>query len=139
MRETTNVYCNLTFTSDTDKFNIADFESHIQISKKRSWIKGDLQHPDFEESARLDSRVVLESNISKDYDGSEVITEFFNYLISKKSDILILKKKYNASLYFDVVINLEDEFSPVVFLQHKHLSYLTDIGSSLNYSVYDYK
>lgn len=137
--EITNLYCTLTFHSDTEKFNLMDFENKIQIDKNRSWAIGDFQHPDYEESIRIDSSVVIKSNISHNYDGTEIISEFFEYLTLKKEDILNLKKQYKASLYFDIVVNLESEDSPVVFLSQEHLAYLNDIGASLNYSIYDYK
>lgn len=135
----TNLYCTLTFHSDTEKFNLKEFENKIQLYKKLSWTIGDLQHPDYEESARIDSSAVIKSNTSHNYDGTEVISDFFEYLNSKKGDILELKKKYKALLHFDIVINLESNDSPGVFLSHEHLLFLTEIGASLNYSVYDYK
>lgn len=135
----TNLYCTLTFRSDTEKFNLNDFESKIQLYKKKSWIIGDLQHPDYEESTRVDSSAVIKSNTSYNYDGTEVISDFFEYLKFKKEDIIELKKKYKAILHFDIVVNLESNDSPVVFLNDDQLLFLTEIGASLNYSVYDYK
>lgn len=69
----TNLYCTLTFHSDTEKFNLKEFENKIQLYKKLSWTIGDLQHPDYEESARIDSSAVIKSNTSHNYDGTEVI------------------------------------------------------------------
>ncbi|MEK3993124.1 DUF4279 domain-containing protein [Robertmurraya sp. FSL R5-0851] len=136
---TTNLYCTLTFRSDTEKFNLSEFENKVRLYKKRSWKIGDLQHPEYEESARVDSSAVIKSDTSHNSDGTEVISEFFKYLILKKEEIMNLTQQYKASLYFDIVINLESDDSPVVSLNQEHLCYLTEIGASLNYSVYDYK
>ena len=89
----TNLYCTLTFRSDTEKFNLNDFESKIQLYKKLSWTIGDLQHPDYEESARIDSSAVIKLNTSHNYDGTELISDFFGYLFLKKRRHIRIEKE----------------------------------------------
>jgi Domain of unknown function (DUF4279) len=135
----TNIYCMLTFRSESEPFYVPDFEERVHLYNKLTWSIGDLQHPNYYLSARTDSSAVIKSAVSDDYDGTSVIKDFFQYLQMKKVEVLQLKHKYKASLYFDIVINLESSDSPVVFLMVEHLALLTEIGASINYSVYDYK
>lgn len=135
----TNIYCTLTFHSNKEKFDLSNFESKIQLYNKTSWSIGDLQHPNYEDSARLDSTAVIKSETSKDYDGKEVISSFFNYLFSRKEDILELKSQYMANLYFDVIVNQESSDSPVIFLEPNHLTLLSEFDASMNVSIYDYR
>ena len=135
----TNLYCTLTFYSDSERFEMNDFQSKLKISQKRSWTIGDLQRPDLEESKRPDSSVVVMSDVSEDNDGTNMIVDFFKYLISKKEEILFLGKKYKADMSFDIVVNLESCDSPIIILNQDQLVFLAEIGAKLNCSVYDYK
>ena len=135
----TNLYCTLTFYSDSKKFDMSDFKNKLKVASKRSWTIGDLQHPDYEESKRIDSSIVIMSDVSKDNNGINVISDFFKYLTSKKEEILFLKEKYETNMYFDIVINLESCDSPIVSLSQDQLLLLVTIEAELNCSVYDYK
>lgn len=72
----TNLYCTLTFYSNSEKFEMNDFQSKLKISQKRSWTIGDFQRPDLEESKRTDSSVVVISDVSEDNDGTNMIVNF---------------------------------------------------------------
>ncbi|TYS67479.1 DUF4279 domain-containing protein [Sutcliffiella horikoshii] len=134
-----NIYCTLTFHSNKEKFDLSIFESKIQLYRKTSWSIGDLQHPNYQDSARLDSTAVIKSETSKDHDGKEIISSFFHYLYSKKEGILELKNQYNATLYFDLIVNQDSSDSPVIFLDPNHLTLLSELDASMNVSIYDYR
>lgn len=138
--EVTNLYCILIFWSDKEKFDLSEFESNFEImQKKGSWTIGDLQHPDYELSKRTDSKVLLKSEVSDDFDGTDVINNFFNYLSEKKEVILSLKEKYSAEMYFRIIQNLNSEDTPVVRLSKEQLSFLVEVEAPLDCIVYDYK
>lgn len=135
----TNLYCTLTFYSDSEKFEMNDFQNKLKVSQKRSWTMGDLQRPDYEESKRMDSSADLMSDVSEDNNGTNMISNFFKYLTSKKEEILFLKEKYKTNMYFDIVTNLESCDSPIITLNQDQLLLLVEIDAELNCSVYDYK
>lgn len=135
----TNLYCTLTFYSEREKFEMSDFQDKLKIVRKRSWTIGDLQHPDYEESKRIDSSAVIMSDVSGNNNGTSILLDFFDYLTSKKEEILFLKEKYKANMYFDIVINIASCDSPIITLNQDQLLLLLEIEAELNYSVYDYK
>ena len=134
----TNIYCCLKFLSD-EVINLEDFKQDFQLFERLTWVKGDLQFPKYELSARLDSRVTIKSDVSADYDGEPIINEFFKQLIAKKERLLSLKEMYNGDMYFEIVINLHSDDSPVVRLQPEHLGLLAELAIKLDTCVYDYK
>lgn len=135
----TNLYCIFRFFSEDVKFDIQEFSSEFQINDSASWALGDLRDENIPDSVRLSSSVVIESKVSSDYDGEQVISDFFDYLMSKRSIILSLREKYGAQTFLEIVVNLESEDMPVILLQNNQLEFLAAIGSRLEYCMYDYR
>ena len=138
MSSCTNIYCSLVFVSD-EVINLEDFKQDFQLFERLTWVKGDLQFPKYEISARLESRITIKSDISEDNDGEPVINAFFKQLIEKKARLLELKEMYNGKMKFEIIINLNSDDSPIVRLQPDHLGLLADLSIKLDTYVYDYK
>ena len=138
MSSCTNIYCSLVFVSD-EVINLEDFKKDFQLFERLTWVKGDLQFPKHEISARLESRITIKSDTSEDNDGEPVINAFFKQLIEKKARLLELKETYNGKMQFEIIINLNSDDSPIVRLQPEHLGLLAELVINLDTCVYDYK
>jgi len=134
----TNIYCSLVFVSD-EVINLEDFKQDFQLFERLTWVKGDLQFPKYEISARLESRITIKSDTSEDNDDEPVINAFFKQLIEKKARLLELKEMYNGKMQFEIIINLNSDDSPIVRLQPDHLGLLAELAINLDTCVYDYK
>jgi len=134
----TNIYCSLVFVSD-EVINLEDFKQDFQLFERLTWVKGDLQFPKYEISARLESRITIKSDTSEDNDDEPVINAFFKQLIEKKARLLELKEMYNGKMKFEIIINLNSDDSPIVRLQPDHLGLLAELAIKLDTCVYDYK
>ena len=138
MSSCTNIYCSLVFVSD-EVINLEDFKQDFQLFERLTWVKGDLQFPKYEISARLESRITIKSDTSEDNDDEPVINAFFKQLIEKKARLLELKEMYNGKMKFEIIINLNSDDSPIVRLQPDHLGLLAELAINLDTCVYDYK
>ena len=138
MSSCTNIYCSLVFVSD-EVINLEDFKQDFQLFERLTWVKGDLQFPKYEISARLESRITIKSDTSEDNDDEPVINAFFKQLIEKKARLLELKEMYNGKMQFEIIINLNSDDSPIVRLQPDHLGLLAELAIKLDTCVYDYK
>jgi len=119
--------------------NLEDFKQDFQLFERLTWVKGDLQFPKYEISARLESRITIKSDTSEDNDDEPVINAFFKQLIEKKARLLELKEMYNGKMKFEIIINLNSDDSPIVRLQPDHLGLLAELAIKLDTCVYDYK
>ena len=134
----TNIYCSLIFVSN-EVIDLKEFRKDFQLYERLTWVKGDLQFPEYETSARLESRITVRSETSEDNDGEAIINAFFEDLLEKKERLLQLKEKYSGEIFFEIIINLESDDSPIVRLQSPHLALLTELDATLDSNVYDYK
>ena len=110
MSSCTNIYCSLVFVSD-EVINLEDFKKDFQLFERLTWVKGDLQFPKHEISARLESRITIKSDTSEDNDGEPVINAFFKQLIEKKARLLELKETYNGKMQFEIIIRFFTKMS----------------------------
>lgn len=137
MSSCTNIYCSLIFISN-EIVDLREFRKDFQLYERLTWVKGDLQFPEYETSARLESNITVRSETSEDNDGEAIINAFFEDLLEKER-LLQLKEKYSGEILFEIIINLESDDSPIVRLQSPHLALLTELDAKLDSYVYDYK
>ena len=138
MSSCTNIYCSLNFVSN-EIVDLKEFRKDFQLYERLTWVKGDLQFPEYDTSARLESRITIRSEISENNDGESIINAFFEDLLQKKERLLQLKEIYSGEIFFEIIINLESDDSPIVRLQSPHLAFLTELDATLDSYVYDYK
>ena len=96
MSSCTNIYCSLNFVSN-EIVDLKEFRKDFQLYERLTWVKGDLQFPEYDTSARLESRITIRSEISENNDGESIINAFFEDLLQKKERLLQLKEIYSGT------------------------------------------
>lgn len=133
MIETTTV--KVEFIILGDDFSTEEITQALQLEPTEAYNRGD-----FSKSGR--QRLESCWSISTPYEISFDINDQLNAIISQikpRTDCLLqLKGKYSLSFSFMIVINIENNDKPAIYLEVDTIHFASEIGASINFDYYIY-
>ncbi|NEZ45417.1 DUF4279 domain-containing protein [Paenibacillus alvei] len=118
-----------------DKFDPNIITNTMQITPTRSWIKGEVIR---EGLIRKETCWELATEYEESLDIYEQINKIRNLIKNKRNQIVKVKDTYNLECKFDVVINIENNEIPAMYLDKEIIKFIYELGAEVDFDLYVY-
>lgn len=118
-----------------DKFDPNIITNIIQITPTRTWMKGETIR---EGLLRKDTCWKLATEYEESLDISVQINKIRNLIQDKKDQIVVLKHTYNLECKFDVVVNIENNEKPAMYLDKETITFIYELEAEVDFDLYVY-
>jgi len=110
--------------------------SELSIIPNETWVKGDKIND--RDITRQYSCWILSTGYIESLDINDQIKEIINKLLIKNDKLVEIKKKYNVIYRIDVVINIENNEKPAIYLNSDIIEFAYSIGAEFDFDLYIY-
>jgi hypothetical protein len=90
------------------------------------------------EHRKGDNIIGRSSGCEESLDINDQLKKVINLLISKKNDLLLLKKTYGLYYKFGIVIRIEQNETPAVYLETDVIEFANNIKAEFDFDLYVY-
>lgn len=139
--EKTNV--KVYFSVKADDFSIEDFTNELGIKPTRAYRKGEeVKRPSNPNVTSKGTHYRLHTSweLGTDYEESLDINEQLNSVLSqledKAEELNRLKRKYDLAYRFVIVIQIENNEKPAMYLDRRFIHFADSIGAEVDFDLY---
>lgn len=118
-----------------DEINPEVITSTLKIKPTRQWLKGDHIRNDL---FRKESCWEISTEYEESYDINDQLDKIIDRISDKESEIHSLLKTYNAECKFEIVIQIENNEKPAMYITRERITFLNDIRASIDFDLYIY-
>jgi len=133
------------FSATADEFPIDDFTKVLGIQPTRKYKKGDEiirpHNPNVISKGthhRLHSSWELGTDYQESYDINQQLYNILNYIENKAEKLNQLKKEYDLAYMFVIVIQVENNEKPAMYLESRFIDFASSIGAEVDFDLYIY-
>lgn len=116
-----------------DNFNPEEITLELSIEPTEQYLKGSRNNRNIE---RKESCWSINTGYVETLYVSELLDILIDKLIDKKDIIQKLKKKWNIDCKFFVVINIENNVKPAVYLEKEVIEFANAVGAEFDFDLY---
>lgn len=116
-----------------DDFNPEEITSRLSIKPTEQYLKGSKSRKNFE---RKESCWCISTGYVETLYVSELLDMLIGKLIDKKDIIQKLKKEWNLECKFFVVINIENNVKPAVYIEKEVIEFANAVGAEFDFDLY---
>lgn len=129
--ESTNV--KVEFSIFGDHFDPDIVTSTLLISPTRTWLKGDFIK---KELLRKETYWEFATDYEESSDINDQIDKVKNLLQDRKDQIVKLIEQNNLECKFEVIINIENNEKPAIYLNKDTIKFIHDLGAEIDFDLY---
>lgn len=115
-----------------DKFSLDDVTRTLIIEPTSTHLKGDTVR----NHVRKETDWTLSTGYQESYDINEQLNPLLNQLELKINELLEIKRLYNVSFMFMVVIQIENNESPAMYLGSRIINFACAINAEIHFDFY---
>lgn len=78
----------------------------------------------------------INTGYQESLDINEQLKQIFDLINGKEKELLKVKNLYNLDMKFDVVINIENNELPAVYLEKHFINFISQIGAEIDFDMY---
>ena len=120
----------------SDDLNPKVITEKLLIEPNQYWMKGEnIKNRDLK---REYSCWIISTGYEESLDINSQLFKMLNLLKSKKKDLQYLRDKYSLEYRFDIVINIENNEKPAIFLNSEVIGFANDIKAEFDFDIYIY-
>lgn len=124
------------FRISGDDYDPAVISNILAIQPSESWKKGDKIRNTIKE--REYTGWVMSTGYEESLDINIQLSKMINLLRTKEDCLLNIKDKYSLKYRFDIVINIEKQQVPAIYLDTDAISFSNKIGIEYDFDMYIY-
>ena len=133
------------FSVKADDFSIEDFTNVLGIKPTRTYKKGEVikskSNPNVATTGthyRLHTSWELGTDYEESYDINKQLSFVLGQLEGKEEELNQLKKKYDLTYRFVLVIQIENNETPAMYLDSIFIHFADSIGAEVDFDLYIY-
>ena len=133
------------FSAMSDDFSIEDFTNKLGVKPTRAYIKGEVvkrpSNPNVISTGthyRLHTSWELGTDYEESLDVSKQLNFVLNQLEDKEEELNRLKKIYDLAYRFVLVIQIENNEKPAMYLDSRFIHFADSIGAEVDFDLYIY-
>ncbi|HDR6310819.1 TPA: DUF4279 domain-containing protein [Bacillus cereus] len=133
------------FSATGDIFPLEAITDALNIEPTRSYKKGDVvarhDNPNLVSTKTLyreETAWTLSTGYQESYDINNQLQDILKSLEGKTEQLKHLKKKYDLQFLFTVVIQVENNESPAMYLQKDIIDFASSIQAEIHFDLYIY-
>lgn len=125
-----------------DHFPLEEITEVLTIEPTETYTKGDIIEKNRattfspEVRKRVETDWTLSTGYQESYDINDQLKSLLNFLEGKQKDIIRLKKKYELTSIFIIVIEIENNQTPAMCLEKEIIDYASTIGAEIHFDLY---
>ncbi|GAB1157139.1 DUF4279 domain-containing protein [Paenibacillus illinoisensis] len=131
--ERTNV--KVEFSIFGDQFDPNIITNTLLINPTRVWLKGDSIRRDL---VRKETCWEIATDYEESLDINDQIDKIKALIQDHKDQVIKLIKQNNLKCKFDVVINIENNISPAMYLNKNTIKFVCDLEAEIDFDLYIY-
>lgn len=117
-------------------FTAEDISSRLEIAPSEFYTKGDkIKNRDI---VRKESAWSISTGYEESVDINIQLNKLISVLKNKKNELLELKRSHDLFYKFFIVIKIEQNQTPAIYLDIDTISFVNDIGAELDFDLYIY-
>ncbi|OMC69255.1 hypothetical protein BK126_11040 [Paenibacillus sp. FSL H7-0326] len=115
-------------------FTAEDITSQLEIAPSEFYTKGDkIKNRDI---VRKESAWSISTGYEESLDINMQLNKLISVLKNKKNELLELKRSHDLFYKFFIVIKIEQNQTPAIYLDIDTISFVNDIGAELDFDLY---
>ncbi|WP_037282842.1 DUF4279 domain-containing protein [Saccharibacillus sacchari] len=131
--ERTNV--KVEFSIFGEQFDPKILTQTLLITPTRTWFKGD---PIRKDLVRKETCWEIATEYEESFDINDQIDKIKGLIQDQKDQIVQLIKQNNLECKFEVVINIENNIKPAMYLNKDTIKFIYDLGAEIDFDLYLY-
>ncbi|ULO08552.1 DUF4279 domain-containing protein [Paenibacillus sp. 19GGS1-52] len=105
----------------------------LLITPTRTWLKGDYIRRDL---FRKETCWELATEYEESFDINDQIDKLKNLIQNRKDEVVKLVRQNNLECKLEVVINIENNEKPAMYLNKETIKFVHDIGAEIDFDLY---
>ncbi|MBY0216252.1 DUF4279 domain-containing protein [Paenibacillus illinoisensis] len=118
-----------------DQFDPNIITNTLLINPTRVWLKGDSIRRDL---VRKETCWEIATDYEESLDINDQIDKIKALIQDHKDQVIKLIKQNNLKCKFDVVINIENNISPAMYLNKNTIKFVCDLEAEIDFDLYIY-
>lgn len=118
-----------------DGFDPNTITDTLQITPTRTWLKGDNIKGDL---FRKETCWELATEYEESLDINNQIKKIKNLIQDRKDEVVKLIRQNNLECKLEVVINIENNERPAMYINNETIKFIHDIGAEIDFDLYIY-
>lgn len=116
-----------------EEFNPEIITKKLLLEPTECYLKGEKNSRNFE---RKETCWSFSTGYVETLYVSELFDEVLNKLTSKKDTLIKLKNDYNLVFKFFIVINIEEDIKPAIYIDKKIIKFANDLEAEFDFDLY---
>ncbi|WP_197031728.1 DUF4279 domain-containing protein [Paenibacillus massiliensis] len=118
-----------------DQFDPNIITNTLLITPTRTWLKGD---PIRRDLFRKETCWELDTEYEESLNINDQIDKVRGLIQDKKDQVIRLIRENNLECKFEVVINIENNIKPAMYLNKETIKFIYDLGAAIDFDLYIY-
>ncbi|WP_020616372.1 DUF4279 domain-containing protein [Paenibacillus daejeonensis] len=116
-------------------FNTQEITRILGLTPSRYWNKGDHIRGNIHNK---ETYWEISTDYEESYDINDQMHKIVSQLIGKEDQINSIQRNYNVECKFDVVIHIENNEKPAMYLERDRIKFLNEINATIDFDLYIY-
>lgn len=128
------------FSMIGDQFPLDRVTRDLAIEPTETFVKGEIIEnrgpATVKARRRLETDWTLSTGYQKSFDINDQLQPLLALLEGKEKDLIRLKNEYNISYLFSIVIEVENNETPAMYLEKEFIDFASAIGAEIAFDLY---
>ena len=126
-----------------DHFPLEKITKELAIQPTETYVKGEIINEitvptSSEVRRRIETDWTLSTGYQKSYDINDQLKPLLISLEGKQQDLILLKEKYGLTYLFMIVIKIENNEKPAMYLEKDIIDFASNIEAEIQFDLYIY-
>lgn len=117
-----------------EDFNPDSITDKLTIKPNYQWINGD--RIENKASIRKYSCWAIHTEYEESYDVNDQLNKVMSMINKRKLELIELKKVYDIEYRFDIIVNIENNEKPAIYLNSDTIEFANDIKAEFDFDLY---